>query len=104
NTVVASSADPFAVVRREPFDAAFVGLHPHGLRLIRELHALNRECLVTIITSDRNTRRAVEAMRAGAFDYLLAPLDFTEVDRTYILLDRERQQQLQRRQFEDRLA
>ena len=105
NTIVASSADPFEVIRQEPFDAAFVGLHPHGLKLISELHATNPDCLVTIITSDRNTRRAVEAMRAGAFDYLLSPpLDFTEVDRTYILINRERQQQSERRRIEDRLA
>ena len=34
---------------------------------------------------------AVEAMRRGAFDYLISPLDFTEVERTCILMDREAQ-------------
>jgi DNA-binding NtrC family response regulator len=104
NTVIPASGDPFAVVKRESFDSAFIGLHPHGMGLIRELHAVNPDCLVTMITADRDTRRAVEAIRAGAFDYLLSPpLDFTEVERTYILLDRERQQQQQRRKFQDQL-
>src|SRR5208282_5167615 len=105
NTVVAADDDPFSVVRQSAFDAAFVGLHPHGMRLITELHAINPDCLVTMITADRNTRRAVEAMRAGAFDYLMSPpLDFSEVERTYILIDREQQQQQQRKRFQDQLA
>lgn len=105
NTIVAAGEDPIAAVRREPFDAAFIGLHPHGMRLIRELHAINPDCLVTMITADRDTRRAVEAVRAGAFDYLLSPpLDFAEVERTYILLMRERKQQEDRRRVQDQLA
>ncbi|HUB24592.1 MAG TPA: sigma-54 dependent transcriptional regulator [Tepidisphaeraceae bacterium] len=105
NTIVKAEDDPFPVVRQATFDAAFVGLHPHGMRLIAELHAVNPECLVTIITADRNTRRAVEAMRAGAFDYLMSPpLDFSEVERTYILVEREKQQQVQRLRIQDQLA
>ncbi|MGA2231666.1 MAG: sigma-54 dependent transcriptional regulator [Tepidisphaeraceae bacterium] len=105
NTIVAADDDPFPIVRHNAFDAAFVGLHPHGMRLITELHTVNPDCLVTIITADRNTRRAVEAMRAGAFDYLMSPpLDFSEVERTYILIDREQQQQEQRKRFQDQLA
>jgi two-component system, NtrC family, response regulator PilR len=105
NTVVSAESDPFPIVRQSAFDAAFVGLHPHGMRLIPELHSINPDCLVTMITADRNTRRAVEAMRAGAFDYLMSPpLDFSEVERTYILIDREQQQQKQRKRIEDQLA
>jgi two-component system, NtrC family, response regulator PilR len=105
NTIVRAEDDPFPVVRRSAFDAAFVGLHPHGMKLITELHTVNPDCLVTIITADRNTRRAVEAMRAGAFDYLMSPpLDFSEVERTYILINRELQQQEQRKRFQDQLA
>lgn len=105
NTIVKADQDPVAFVREEQFDAAFIGLHPHGMRLIRELHAVNPDCLVTMITADRDTRRAVEAVRAGAFDYLLSPpLDFAEVERTYILLSRERRQQQERRRVQDQLA
>ncbi len=105
NTIVAADDDPFPIVRRDVFDAAFVGLHPHGMRLITELHNSNPDCLVTMITADRNTRRAVEAMRAGAFDYLMSPpLDFAEVERTYILVDREKQQQQARNRVQDQLA
>jgi DNA-binding NtrC family response regulator len=105
NTVIAADQDPFPAVRAAPFDAAFVGLHPHGIELITQLHAVNPDCLVTMITADRNTRSAVEAMRAGAFDYLMSPpLDFSEVERTYILIDREKRKIQQRQRFEDQLA
>ena len=48
--------------------------------------------------------RAVEAMKHGAFDYILTPLDFTEVERFCILMAREQQMQKERRSLEDRLA
>ncbi|MBI2823767.1 MAG: sigma-54-dependent Fis family transcriptional regulator [Planctomycetia bacterium] len=104
NVILPADADPFAVAAREPFDAAFVGLHPHGLELIRTLRERNPDCCVTIITSDRNTRMAVEAMKRGAFDYLLSPLDFTEVERTCILMAREQELLDQRRRLQDQLA
>ncbi len=65
NTVVAATGDPFSAVKRESFDAAFIGLHPHGMKLIIELRAMNPDCLVTMVTADRDTRRAVEAVRAA---------------------------------------
>ena len=104
NTILAADADVFAVVRDRPFDAAFVGLHPHGLQLIRTLHRKNPDCLVTIITSDRNTRMAVEAMKLGAFDYLLSPLDFTEVERTALMMMREHESQRERHSLEGQLS
>jgi DNA-binding NtrC family response regulator len=104
NTILPASADPFAVAAEKSFDAAFIGLHPHGLELIRTLKRTNPECLVTIITSDKKTRMAVEAMKRGAFDYLLSPLDFTEVERTYILVEREQRMLQERRQLQAQLA
>jgi DNA-binding NtrC family response regulator len=47
---------------------------------------------------------AVEAMKRGAFDYLLSPLDFTEVERTYILMEREQRMLEERRQLQAQLA
>ncbi len=104
NTVVLADADPFAATRHERFDAAFVGLHPHGLRLIKTLHQGSPDCFVTIIASDQNTRMAVEAMKRGAFDYLHTPLDFAEVERTAIMMGREHQMLKQRRNLETQLA
>jgi DNA-binding NtrC family response regulator len=104
NVILPAGADVFSSVRQEPFDAAFIGLHPHGLQLIRLLHRKNPDCLVTMITADRNARVAVDAMKLGAFDYLLSPLDFSEVERTVIMMAREQQGQDERRGLEGQLA
>ena len=104
NVVVAAERDPFPMVRAERFDAAFVGLHPHGMQLMRDLHVRNPDCFVTLITSDRDTRRAVQAVKAGAFDYLLSPLDFTEVERVVILMSRDEHRREEQRQLRDQLA
>jgi DNA-binding NtrC family response regulator len=104
NVILPADADVFTLVRQEAFDAGFIGLHPHGLQLIRLLHRKNPDCLVTIITSDRNARIAVDAMKLGAFDYLLSPLDFSEVERAVIMMAREQQGQEERRGLEGQLA
>ena len=104
NVILSEREDPFARVSEESFDAAFVGLHPHGLQLIPGLRRMNPDCLVTLVTEDRNARHAVEAMKLGAFDYLLMPLDFAEVERTVIMLNREHHGQRERLGLEGRLA
>ncbi len=104
NVILSEREDPFARIAEQRFDAAFVGLHPHGLQLIPGLRRMNPDCLVTLVTADRNARHAVEAMKVGAFDYLLTPLDFAEVERTVIMLNREHQGQRERLGLEGSLA
>ncbi|MEO2049869.1 MAG: sigma-54 dependent transcriptional regulator [Pirellulales bacterium] len=104
NTIVAAQSDPFEALASGSFDAAFVGLHPHGLKLIQALHESNGHSLVTIITEDQDTRMAVEAMKRGAFDYLLSPLDFSEVERTFIMMLREHEMLLKQQRLETELA
>jgi DNA-binding NtrC family response regulator len=104
NVVLPADADVLARVREEAFDAAFIGLHPHGLQSLRLLQRRNADCLVTIITSDQNARMAVEAMKLGAFDYLYAPLNFADVERTLLMLMREFQGQRERLSLEGQLS
>jgi two-component system nitrogen regulation response regulator GlnG len=46
-----------------------------GLDLFRELHALDPKLPVIFITAHGTTETAIEAMKAGAFDYLVKPVD-----------------------------
>jgi two-component system, NtrC family, nitrogen regulation response regulator GlnG len=57
----------------------------NGLDLFREIHALSPKRPVIFITAHGTTDTAIEAMKAGAFDYLLKPLD---LDRTSQVLGR----------------
>jgi two-component system nitrogen regulation response regulator GlnG len=46
-----------------------------GLELYRDLHARAPKCPVIFITAHGTTETAIEAMKGGAFDYLVKPVD-----------------------------
>ena len=56
-----------------------------GLDVFREVHALAPKKPVVFITAHGTTQTAIEAMKGGAFDYLVKPLD---LDRLSQVLDR----------------
>src|SRR5262249_26679655 len=56
-----------------------------GLELFHDLHALDPKRPVIFITAHGTTETAIEAMKGGAFDYLIKPVD---LDRLSQLLDR----------------
>src|SRR6516164_8676199 len=56
-----------------------------GLDLFRELHEADPKRPVIFITAHGTTETAIEAMKGGAFDYLVKPLD---LDRLSALLGR----------------
>jgi two-component system nitrogen regulation response regulator GlnG len=56
-----------------------------GLDLYREIHPRLPKCPVIFITAHGNTETAIEAMKGGAFDYLVKPVD---LDRLSQVLDR----------------
>jgi len=46
-----------------------------GLEVLREIHARDPAAKVVVITANGSINRAVEAMREGAFDFLVKPFD-----------------------------
>jgi two-component system nitrogen regulation response regulator GlnG len=56
-----------------------------GLDVFQEIHALDPKRPVIFITAHGTTETAIEAMKRGAFDYLVKPVD---LDRLSQLLDR----------------
>ena len=50
-----------------------------GIGLIRRLQQLNLETLVLVITAYATVENAVEAFKAGAFDYLVKPVIFEDL-------------------------
>ncbi len=47
----------------------------NGLDILSEIHATSPESKVVVITANGSINRAVEAMRGGAFDFLVKPFD-----------------------------
>jgi len=50
-----------------------------GLELLRETKAQNPSVAVIMITAHTSTKSAVEALKAGAFDYIAKPFDIEEL-------------------------
>ncbi len=51
----------------------------NGLELFRKIRAIDRKLPVIFITGDTSSETAIQAMRAGAFDYLPKPLDISQI-------------------------
>src|SRR5580698_8145455 len=63
-------ADPFNLVIT---DLKLPGLN--GLDLVRQLHAAKPRLPIILVTAFGTTETAIEAMKVGAYDYLLKPFN-----------------------------
>lgn len=52
-----------------------------GLDVLRQLREIDARIPVVLVTVVRSANSAIEAMRQGAYDYLLKPLDLQKLDR-----------------------
>ena len=50
-----------------------------GIELMKKIHGTQQECAVMVMTAFGAVESAVEAMRAGAVDYLTKPINFDEL-------------------------
>ncbi|MFL5242217.1 MAG: sigma-54-dependent transcriptional regulator [Gemmataceae bacterium] len=61
----------------------------NGLEALRRLRALDARALVIFVTGKSTTETAIEAMKSGAFEYLLKPLELKQlrqvVDRAFAI-------------------
>src|SRR5437016_11908133 len=83
-----SAAAGLEQLRRELPDVVVLDLQlpdRSGLDLFRELHAEQPRLPVIFITAHGTTETAIEAMKHGAFDYLVKPVD---VDRLGQIVER----------------
>lgn len=88
NVIVPVTESPFVLADDRAMDAAFIGLYPHGMRLMERLHRRNPDCLVVMTAATEERQQALDAMRRGAFGYLLRPFDATEIERVVIAMTR----------------
>lgn len=68
--------------KRKPFDLSIVDLKlagTDGISLMEDLHALNPEMPVIILTGHGSIETAVEAMKKGAYSYVTKPFDPPEL-------------------------
>lgn len=81
--VTATGAEEaLAKARNEGFDLSLVDLKligPSGIELMEDLHKLDPEIPIIILTAHGTIKSAVEAMSKGAFSYLTKPFDDQEL-------------------------
>ena len=73
-----NAAEALSVFRQQSFDAVVADIRlpdSSGLQLLQDLQALDRRVPVILMTGHGTANTAIEAMRRGAFEYLLKPLD-----------------------------
>lgn len=81
-TTVADGAKAIEAVREGHFDILISDLkmpEADGIEVLEQTQKLSSQTLTMIITAHATIETAVEALRKGASDYILKPLDFDEV-------------------------
>jgi DNA-binding NtrC family response regulator len=93
-----SRKEALEAVLRQPVDVAVVDYKlgdDTGTAAIRDMQAANPLVTPIMVTAYANIERAVEAMRSGAYDYIVKPIDF---ERFLLVLERAAERQRLRRE------
>lgn len=81
-TATRDGEEALAAARSQVFDLSVVDLRlprTDGITLMHDLHQINPEMPVIILTAHSSVKSAVEAIRMGAFNYLTKPFDPDEL-------------------------
>jgi DNA-binding NtrC family response regulator len=81
-TICSSGHEAISHLRTKSFDIVVTDLKmdpPDGIDVLRESKKLNPDCEVIMMTAFASTSTAVEAMKAGAYDYLIKPFSLDEL-------------------------
>ena len=103
---VTSAEDALAVLGQETFDLVISDINMgdmSGLELIPHVHAISPDTVVLLISGQSNIETAIEAMHAGAFDYVMKPVEIRQVEAA---VERALKQSLllkERRRYKDQL-
>ena len=102
----ASAEDALLVLGQKSFDLVISDINMggmSGLELLPHVHSCAPDSIVLMISGQNNIETAIEAQRAGAFDYILKPLDIRHVEAA---VERALKQALllqERRRYKDQL-
>src|SRR2546429_885814 len=103
---VSSAEEALLILAQENFDLVISDINMggmSGLELVPQVHSLSADSVVLMISGQNNIETAIEAMRAGAFDYVMKPLEIRHVEAA---VERALKQSLllqERRRYKDQL-
>lgn len=106
-TAVADGKEALVVLEQPVFDLVYLDIHLPGINGLDILRAIRKESPqlpVILLTGNASLQSALEALRLGATDYLLKPIDpEVLVARTRIILQ-EQVVERRRREIEEQIA
>lgn len=82
-TAVGSGAEALDLVKRRRFDLVMLDLYMtqvSGMEILRAILAADKDTLVVIMTGNPSVESNLEAIRIGAWDYILKPFTPTHLD------------------------
>jgi len=89
-----------ALVYEQPFDLIYLDIRMpdvSGLDLLKTIHTKFPDLPIILFTAQPDVNSAVEALRRGATDYLLKPLNpQTVIDRTQVILENQQKERRKR--------
>lgn len=91
-TPCAGPAEAEEEAKRQVYEYALVDLRMpggNGIELVGKLHAIDEETRIVVLTGYGTIASAVEAMRAGARDYLTKPVDASTCERALLGMTRD---------------
>jgi diguanylate cyclase (GGDEF)-like protein len=80
---VCSAEDALGVLGRETFDLVISDINMggmSGLELVPHVHAISPDSIVLMISGQGSIETAIDAIHAGAFDYVMKPLEIRQVE------------------------
>ena len=82
-TSVGSGSEAMEIVKRRRFDMVMLDLYMtqvSGMEILRAILAANKDTLVVMMTGNPSVETNLEALRIGAWDYILKPFTPTHLD------------------------
>ncbi len=105
--VAATAAEALRKVKEASYDLILLDLRlpdRDGIELLQEFFGMGINAPVIVITAHGTSNSAIQAMLAGAFDYLIKPLDLEEVELTVSRLFEHRELAQQVQELQEVLA
>lgn len=81
-TTASSGTDGIDKLKKQDYDVVLTDLNMpdiNGIDLVKHSRSIRPLTEILVVTGDDSSERAVEAIREGAFDYILKPVDFDKL-------------------------
>ena len=82
-TATQSAREGMELLKKEKFDLVLTDIKMpelSGLEILKKTHEIDPEIIVILMTGYASLESALEAIKNGAFEYLLKPVEFTQME------------------------